>query len=168
VLNPPPLTITCVAFVELSKISRASCNEQGGRGVVAGTVTWTAARIAARPPVDVADAKGRRADEIWPAVNVNGLALPTAVPAVFLKRTEPVQDAAVPAALFAATLITLISTVSPLPNAIAGKSYSRVVAVVCAKAEDTPIVVVTIIKNVRLHICFTWLSFLKSKVPPVR
>jgi hypothetical protein len=83
--------------------------------------------------------KGRLADEIWPVLTVNGVAVPIAVPPELKNEMLPVQDAAVPPLEVPARLTTLIWAVSVAASPTGAKLKVRVTVpavVVCANAED--------------------------------
>jgi hypothetical protein len=101
------------------------------------SVKATTPRIAARVPVAPALGKERWAEDIWPEVRVNGVALPMVAPLALRNEMLPAQDAAVPSDALAATFATLISAVSVAPRPTGGRLKSRVpVVVLCANAEE--------------------------------
>jgi hypothetical protein len=98
--------------------------------------TDTTPLIVVRMPVAPVLENGRRTGEAWPAVTVNGVALPIVAPLMLRNEMLPAQDAAVPSDALAARFATLISAVSVAPSPTGGRLKSRVVLVVCPNAED--------------------------------
>ena len=120
----------------VSKVASETPSAQGGLGVAVDRVNVTTPRTAMRVPVAPAPEKGRLAEEVSPAVTVNGVALPIVVPLALRNEIVPVQEVAVPPDALAAKFTTLISAVSVAPSPTGGKVKSRVPVVVCANGPD--------------------------------
>ena len=86
------------------EVSYVSTDIEREQGVPEVNVAVTPGTMIVREPEPPELAKASLTDDDWPAVNVNVVAAPIAVPAAEVKVTDPVQDAAVPEVVFEAEL----------------------------------------------------------------